>query len=79
MKNPNTKYLYLMGTTDGIFPLISKDDGVLNDSDRSSLGAKGVEVDIDSKTKTFEEQFLVYRALTSTTKSINSNLSYIRP
>ena len=52
MKNPNTKYLYLMGTTDGIFPLISKDDGVLNDSDRSSLGAKGVEVDIDSKTKT---------------------------
>ena len=70
MKNPNTKYLYLMGTTDGIFPLISKDDGVLNDSDRSSLGAKGVEVDIDSKTKTFEEQFLVYRALTSTTKSL---------
>ena len=70
MKNPNTKYLYLMGTTDGIFPLISKDDGVLNDSDRSSLGAKGVEVDIDSKTKTFEEQFLVYRALTSTTKAL---------
>ena len=70
MKNPNTKYLYLMGTTDGIFPLISKDDGVLSDSDRSSLGDKGVEVDIDSKTKTFEEQFLVYRALTSTTKAL---------
>lgn len=70
MKNPNTKYLYLMGTTDGIFPLISKDDGVLNDSDRENLGAKGVEVDIDSKTKTFEEQFLVYRALTSTTNAL---------
>ncbi|MDO7206572.1 hypothetical protein Q5M85_23250 [Paraclostridium bifermentans] len=51
-----------MGTTDGIFPLISKDDGILNDSDRKNLGDNG-EVDIDSKTKTFEEQFLVYRAL----------------
>ncbi|MGL4797747.1 MAG: PD-(D/E)XK nuclease family protein [Paraclostridium sp.] len=70
MKNPNTKHLYLMGTTDGIFPLISKDDGVLNDSDRENLGKNGVEVDIDSKTKTFEEQFLVYRALTSTTNSL---------
>ena len=70
MKNPNTKHLYLMGTTDGIFPLISKDDGILNDKDRENLENSGVEVDIDSKTKTFEEQFLVYKALTSTTNSL---------
>lgn len=70
MKNPNTKHLYLMGTTDGIFPLISKDGGILNDSDRMKLSDNGVEVDIDSKTKTFEEQFLVYRALTSTKCSL---------
>ncbi|WP_250673497.1 helicase-exonuclease AddAB subunit AddB [Paraclostridium ghonii] len=70
MKNPNTKHLYLMGTTDGIFPLISKDGGILNDSDRKNLGDNRVEVDIDSKTKTFEEQFLVYRALTSTKCSL---------
>lgn len=70
MKNPNTKHLYLMGTTDGIFPLISKDDGILNDKDRENLGDSGIEVDIDSKTKTFEEQFLVYRALTSTSQSL---------
>lgn len=70
MKNPNTKHLYLMGTTDGIFPLISKDDGILNDEDRSNLADNGIEVDIDSKTKTFEEQFLVYRALTSTKRTL---------
>ncbi|MEF9991735.1 MAG: helicase-exonuclease AddAB subunit AddB [Romboutsia sp.] len=70
MKNPNTKYLYLIGTTDGIFPLISKDSGLLSDNDRSDLGKKGVEVDIDSRTKTFEEQFLVYRALTSTSENL---------
>ncbi len=66
----NTKYLYLIGTTDGIFPLIAKDNGLLSDNDRESLGEKGVEVDIDSKTKTFEEQFLVYKALTSTSENL---------
>ncbi|OJT89052.1 hypothetical protein BM535_19430, partial [Clostridioides difficile] len=29
MKNPDTKYLYLVGTTDGVFPLITKDSGIL--------------------------------------------------
>ena len=70
MKNPDTKYLYLIGTTDGTFPLIAKDNGLLNDNDRTDLGKKGVEVDIDSKTKTFEEQFLVYKALTSTSENL---------
>ena len=31
---------------------------------------RGIEVDIDSKTKTFEEQFLVYKALTSTSENL---------
>lgn len=70
MKNPNTRYLYLVGTIDGTFPLIAKDNGLLSDNDRHSLGQKGIEVDIDSKTKTFEEQYLVYKALTSTCENL---------
>ena len=70
MKNPNTKYLYLIGVTDGIFPLIAKEKGILNDKDRNTLMDRGVEIDIDSKTKTFEEQFLVYKALTSTSENL---------
>ncbi len=70
MKNFDTKYLYLIGTTDGTFPLIAKDNGLLNDSDRENLDKKGVEVDIDSKTKTFEEQYLVYKALTSSRENL---------
>ncbi len=70
MKNTDTKYLYLIGTTDGIFPLISKEIGLLSDKDRENLGEKGLEVDIDSKTKTYEEQFLVYKALTSTSENL---------
>lgn len=74
MKNSNTKHLYLIGTTDGIFPLISKESGLLSDKDRDSLGEKGIEVDIDSKTKTYEEQFLVYKSLTYTSE--NLTISY---
>ena len=74
MKNSNTKHLYLIGTTDGIFPLISKENGLLSDKDRESLSERNVNVDIDSKTKTYEEQFLVYKALTYT--SDNLTISY---
>ena len=70
MKNPDTKYLYLIGVTDGVFPLISKEKGILSDKDRNTLLDRGVELDIDSKTKTFEEQFLVYKALTSTSENL---------
>ncbi len=70
MKNPNTKYLYLIGTIDGVFPLVSKENSLLNDSDRENLNKIGVEVDIDTKTKTFEEQFLVYKALTSSSENL---------
>ena len=70
MKNSNTKYLYLIGITDGTFPLIAKDNGLLSDNDRENLGKQGVEVDIDSKTRTFEEQFLVYKALTYTSENL---------
>ena len=70
MKNPDTKYLYLIGVIDGVFPLVSKEKGLLTDKDRNTLSDRGVEVDIDSKTKTFEEQFLVYKALTSTSENL---------
>lgn len=70
MKNTDTKYLYLVGAIDGVFPMITKDDGLINDKDRYLLEEKGIEVDIDSKTKTYEEQFLVYRALTSTKENL---------
>lgn len=70
MKNSDTRYLYLVGTTDGVFPMIAKDDGLLNDKDRYLLEEKGIEVDIDSKTKTYEEQFLIYKAITSSKENL---------
>ena len=40
----------------------AKDNGLLSDNDRESLDKKGVEVNIDSKTKTFEEQEVCFTA-----------------
>ena len=70
MKNSQTKHLYLIGTIDGVFPLISKDSGLLNDEDRSLLVNKGIEVDVDSTTKAFEEQYLIYKALTHSSEKV---------
>lgn len=74
MKSHNAKALLLIGVNDGIFPAASTDEGILTDSDRESLKSIGLELDHDSKTKTFEEQFLVYTALTSSRKYLR--LSY---
>lgn len=70
MKNTETKYLYLVGTLDGVFPKIIKDESILNDKDRSLIEEKGLQIDVGSKTKSFEEQFLVYKALTSTSENL---------
>ncbi len=66
MNNPNTKHLYLIGTVDGVFPMPSKENGLLSDSDRGKLSDIDVELDKDSRKRVFEEQFLVYKAITAT-------------
>lgn len=60
------KTLYILGTNDGIFPSAIFEEGILSDMDREILNNMGIELASDTKTKVFEEQFLVYRALTAT-------------
>lgn len=74
MKSHNAKALYIIGVNDGVFPAADNDEGILTDSDRENLKALGVELDHDTRTKAFEEQFLAYTALTSSKKKLR--LSY---
>lgn len=74
MNNPETKHLYLIGTVDGIFPMPIKENGLLSDSDRGKLSNINVELDKDSRKRVFEEQFLVYKAITATSDKLT--LSY---
>jgi ATP-dependent helicase/nuclease subunit B len=74
LKSHEISFLYIIGVNDGIFPQSAKDEGILNDNDREGLRALGVELASGTNTKVFEEQFLVYTALTTAGKYLR--LSY---
>lgn len=55
--------LYILGVNDGIFPAAVQAEGILSDKDRESLRARGIELAQDTRTRAFEEQYLIYMAL----------------
>lgn len=63
IRSHNIKALYILGVNDGIFPAVLKEEGVFNDGDRGRLREIDVNLAEDSKTKTFQEQFLIYTTL----------------
>ncbi len=64
-KSHEIKALYILGTNDGIFPSAGMSEGILSDADRKALNDKGIELASDTKTQVFDEQNLIYRALTT--------------
>ncbi len=67
-KSHEIKALYVLGTNDGIFPSAGMSEGILSDADRLTLNKNGVELASDTKTQVFDEQYLIYRALTTPKK-----------
>ncbi len=67
-KSHEIKALYILGTNDGIFPSTGMNEGILSDADRLVLNSKGIELASDTKTQVFDEQNLIYRALTTPKK-----------
>lgn len=68
VKGREIKALYIIGVNDGVLPSASKDEGILSDRERLILREKGIELAIDTKSRAFEEQFMVYTALTISSK-----------
>lgn len=64
VRNHSIKALFILGVNDGIFPAGNLSEGVLSDKDRELLKDRGMELAVDTKTKAFEEQFLMYEILT---------------
>ena len=64
VKSKGAKALYIVGFNDGVLPSNNSEEGILSDLDRLTLKEKGIELASDTRTKIFEEQFLVYTALT---------------
>lgn len=64
VKGREVKALYLIGVNDGVLPAVSKDEGIINDRERDILRNIGIRLASDTKSRAFEEQFIVYTALT---------------
>ena len=64
VKSDNIRGLYILGVNDGVFPRTISDEGLITDRDIMRLKEKGLDVFIDSKTRSVYEQFLVYTAFT---------------
>lgn len=70
IKGREVKALFIVGVNDGVLPSASKDEGILSDRDRDILKDMGIELSSSTKSKVFEEQFMVYTALTLGSKFI---------
>jgi len=64
IKGREVKVLYILGVNDGVFPAGKKDEGILSDRERGILSEAGIELASSTRSKVFEEQFLIYTALT---------------
>lgn len=67
-KSHEVKALYILGVNDGVFPSSALEEGILSDLERKTLKGLGVELASDTRTQAFDEQYLVYRALTTPEK-----------
>lgn len=54
---------FIIGLNDGVFPKINKDEGFLNDEDRTYLKENKIELAKGTKDMLFEENFNIYKAL----------------
>ena len=64
VKGRNIKAVYLIGVNDGVLPSVNKDEGLISDRERDELRNIGIRLAINTKSRAFEEQFIVYTALT---------------
>lgn len=59
------KVVFVIGINDGCFPKVNKQEGFLNDNDRALLQEQGIELAKTSIDSLYEEQFNIYRTLTT--------------
>lgn len=64
-KSHAVKALYILGTNDGVFPSKGGEEGILADDERIKLNSLGMELAKTTRDKVFDENFLVYRTLTT--------------
>jgi ATP-dependent helicase/nuclease subunit B len=64
-RTDDIRALFIIGVNDGVFPSSSFEEGILSDSDRNFLRKIGLVLADDTTSKAFDEQFLIYRTLST--------------
>ena len=64
-KNSHIEVLYVIGVNDGLFPMQYNDEGFINDNERNLLLENDVEIAKDTKMMLLEENFNIYKILTT--------------
>ena len=64
IRTEELRAVYVIGVNDGIFPMATIEEGVFSDLDKAILKENGIALSKDTKALMFEEQFLIYAALT---------------
>lgn len=64
------KAIFILGMNDGVFPSVRKEEGFLGDKDRELLKEKGIELAKGSLESLYEDNFSIYKALTTAEEKI---------
>jgi len=63
-RNPETSAVFIIGAIDGVLPGKPSNEGVFDDLERQQLEKKGIILAPKGKAQLYEEQYLIYTALT---------------
>lgn len=61
-RNGKKKAIFIIGLNDGKFPSVSKNEGFINDAERTYLKENGIELAKTTKEQIYDENFNIYKA-----------------
>lgn len=67
-RSHEVKALFVLGANEGVLPFASNNEGILSDKEREMLSSSGLELENTTKSKLFEEQYMIYSAFTTPSK-----------
>lgn len=69
-RSPDARAAFVMGVSDGVLPARVSDRGILSEGERERLQAVGLNLAPGSRRRVFDEQYLVYIALTRSSEKL---------
>lgn len=69
-RSPEARAAFVMGVSDGVLPARVSDRGILSEGERERLQAIGLKLAPGSRRRVFDEQYLVYIALTRSSERL---------